>query len=387
MHAALSRLRLLAHLCALGHGAALQLRLLILGLAFSTAAWAHNPILVDATVAVDGTQLQVVLEIKQAELLFAQHERRSLFVDTADFRRLEPAISQWLTSQVLVDADGQLLALAYDGITDPGSAELPDPMQLRLHATLPAGAHWLHVRMLLFADLGGNLSIIDNVHLEAANQQGATVKPGETATLDLSASPATPRSPSARVGDFMDFLRLGFFHIVPDGTDHILFVLGLFLLSPKLKPLLTQVTAFTIAHSLTLGLSLAGIFSLPSRIVEPMIALSIAVVAIENLTTKEVKSWRWMIVFGFGLVHGLGFAGALKDLHLPKGYVLKPLVGFNCGVELGQLTVIALAAGLTFWCWHKPWYRSRVVTPASCLIAGIGLFWAIQRGLGYGISP
>ena len=385
MHAALS---LCSRLRAGWLGVALQLRLLVLGLACSTAAWAHNPILVDATVAVDGTQLSVVLEIKQAELLFAQHERRSLFVDTPDFRRLEPAIAQWLTSQVLIDADGQLLTLSYDGIADPGAAELADPMQLRLHASLPAGAHLVHVRMLLFTDLGANLSIIDNVHLASANQQGATVKPGETATLDVSAAAAgSPHPVSGRVGTFMDFLRLGFFHIVPEGTDHILFVLGLFLLSPKLKPLLTQVTAFTIAHSLTLGLSLAGIFSLPSRIVEPMIALSIAVVAIENLTTKEVKSWRWMIVFGFGLVHGLGFAGALKDLHLPKGSVLKPLVGFNCGVELGQLTVISGAAALTFWCWHKPWYRTRVVIPASCLIAAIGLFWAVQRGLGYGISP
>jgi len=382
VHAALS---ILAPLLRWWRAAGVQLRIAAIGLVCSSAAWAHNPILVDATVAVDGSQLTVVVEIKQAELLFAQHERRSLFVDTADFRRLEPQIARWLTTQVLLDADGRPLVLSYDGIADPGSGELPDPLALTLHATLPSAARLVHVRMLLFTDLGGNLSVIDNVHLEAANQQGATVKPGETATLDLSA--ATPITHSGRVGTFMDFLRLGFFHIVPEGTDHILFVLGLFLLSPKLKPLLTQVTAFTIAHSLTLGLSLAGIFSLPSRIVEPMIALSIAVVAIENLTTKEVKSWRWMIVFCFGLVHGLGFAGALKDLHLPKGSVLKPLVGFNCGVELGQLTVILGAAALTFWCWNKPWYRTRVVIPASCLIAAIGLFWAVQRGLGYGISP
>jgi hypothetical protein len=105
------------------------------------------------------------------------------------------------------------------------------------------------------------------------------------------------------------YLWLGYTHILPKGLDHILFVLGLFLLSARFKPLLMQVTAFTIAHSITLGLSMYGIVSLPSRIVEPLIALSIAYVAIENVLTRELKPWRIALVFMFGLLHGLGFAG------------------------------------------------------------------------------
>ncbi|MEO7425293.1 MAG: HupE/UreJ family protein [Fibrobacteria bacterium] len=175
------------------------------------------------------------------------------------------------------------------------------------------------------------------------------------------------------------FIWLGFTHIIPEGTDHILFVLGLFFFSVLLRPLLLQVTAFTVAHSITLGLSLLGVFSLPSRIVEPLIALSIAVVAIENIFFRKLRPSRILIVFAFGLIHGLGFAGVLKGLGLPEGQFFQVLVSFNVGVELGQLTVIAAASALTFWMWKKPWYHNRVVVPVSVLIAAVGLFWFVQR--------
>jgi hypothetical protein len=142
---------------------------------------------------------------------------------------------------------------------------------------------------------------------------------------------------------------------------------------------LIQVTAFTLAHSLTLGLSLFNIISLPSNLVEPLIALSIAIVAIENIFFRKMRPSRFLIVFGFGLIHGLGFAGVLKDLGLPDGQFLKVLISFNVGVELGQLAVIAMAVALTAWMWKKPWYFKRVVVPVSVLIAGLGLFWFVQR--------
>jgi hypothetical protein len=175
------------------------------------------------------------------------------------------------------------------------------------------------------------------------------------------------------------FLWLGFTHILPEGTDHILFVLGLFFFSTFFRPLLFQITAFTIAHSITLGLSLFGVFSLPSHVVEPLIALSIAVVAIENIFFRKLRPSRFLIVFGFGLIHGLGFAGVLKSLGLPEGQFLKVLVSFNLGVEAGQLTVVAIAAAFTAWMWKKPWYFKRVVIPVSAVIATVGLFWFVQR--------
>lgn len=193
--------------------------------------------------------------------------------------------------------------------------------------------------------------------------------------IDLSKSFTRP----TRLEIARDYLWLGYTHILPKGLDHILFVLGLFLLSPRWKTMVLQVTAFTIAHSITLGLSIYGLVSLPSSIVEPLIALSIAYVAIENLFTRELKPWRLALVFMFGLLHGLGFAGVLKELGLPRGEFLTALVTFNLGVEAGQLTVIAAALIAVFAFMKKGWYHQRVVIPASIAIAAIGLYWTVVR--------
>jgi hypothetical protein len=178
------------------------------------------------------------------------------------------------------------------------------------------------------------------------------------------------------------YLVLGFWHIVPEGLDHVLFVLGLFLLSARLRSLLWQVSAFTAAHTVTLALATYGVVTLPSRIVEPLIALSIAYVAVENVFTEELKPWRVWVVFAFGLLHGLGFAGVLGELGLPRGELAAALLAFNAGVELGQLAVILLALLALGAFRHRAGYRRRVVVPASLAIAAVGLYWAVERILG-----
>ena len=178
------------------------------------------------------------------------------------------------------------------------------------------------------------------------------------------------------------YAALGFTHILPLGLDHILFVLGLFLLSLKLKPLLIQVTAFTVAHTITLALSIYGVVSMSPTIVEPLIAASIVYVAVENILTPRLHAWRPFVVFGFGLLHGLGFAGVLEEVGLPRSEFVTGLLSFNVGVELGQLAVIALAyAAVGHWFKEKSWYRSRVVIPASALVALVGLYWTVERVL------
>lgn len=176
-----------------------------------------------------------------------------------------------------------------------------------------------------------------------------------------------------------NYFALGYTHILPKGLDHILFVLGLFLLSVRPRAILIQVTAFTVAHSITLALTMYGVVSAPARIVEPLIALSIAYVAIENLVTNQLKPWRLGLVFGFGLLHGMGFAGVLSDLGLPRGEFLTALLSFNLGVEAGQLTVIAIAALGVAWYRHRVWYHQRVVVPASIAIAVVGVYWTVTR--------
>ncbi|EFL87801.1 HupE/UreJ family protein [Ahrensia sp. R2A130] len=175
------------------------------------------------------------------------------------------------------------------------------------------------------------------------------------------------------------YLVSGFDHIVPKGLDHILFVLGLFFLAPRLKPLLWQVSAFTLAHTITLAMGLYGIINISPSIVEPIIALSIVYVAVENIVTKELHPWRPVIVFLFGLLHGLGFAGVLAEFGLPAGQVPLALISFNIGVEAGQLFVIAIAALLLFWAFNKPWYRKAIAIPASLFIGAMGAYWFVER--------
>ena len=186
--------------------------------------------------------------------------------------------------------------------------------------------------------------------------------------------------PPTRADVIRQYLALGFTHIIPLGLDHILFVLGIFLLSARVRPVLTQVTAFTVAHSITLGLTIYGLVSVPSRIVEPLIALSIAYVAVENLVTTELKPWRVGVVFGFGLLHGLGFAGVLRELGLPRAEFLTGLISFNAGVEIAQLSVIAVTwMMIVSWAGTKTWYRQRLLVPSSLAIAVTGIVWMIER--------
>jgi hypothetical protein len=143
---------------------------------------------------------------------------------------------------------------------------------------------------------------------------------------------------------FANYIPVGFDHIVPLGLDHILFVLGLFFLSTRIAPLLWQISAFTLAHTITLALAALGYVNVPASIVEPLIAASIVFVAVENiLGDGSLSRWRPAVIFGFGLLHGLGFASVLGEFGLPPGSFVPALIGFNVGVELGQLAVVAVA--------------------------------------------
>lgn len=187
---------------------------------------------------------------------------------------------------------------------------------------------------------------------------------------------------------FLRYLKLGFTHIVPLGLDHVLFVLGLFFFGLGLRPLLLQVTAFTLAHTVTLALASLGVVTLPGSVVEPLIALSIAWVAIENVALRKGTEtgtidrrlrWRTGLVFVFGLLHGLGFAGVLGELGLPRDALVPALLAFNIGVELGQLAVLIGAFTIIGWARQRPWYLPGVAIPSSLLIAAIGLYWFVER--------
>jgi hypothetical protein len=179
---------------------------------------------------------------------------------------------------------------------------------------------------------------------------------------------------------FVDYIGVGFDHIIPLGLDHILFVLGLFFLALKLRPLLWQVTAFTLAHTVTLALGAMDIIRISPDIVEPLIAASIVYVGVENVLSRGLTPWRPVIVFMFGLLHGLGFASVLSDFGLGASNFVPKLIGFNVGVELGQLAVIAAAFvcfGVLFG--NHDWYRRRISGPVSIAISAIAVFWVLER--------
>jgi len=246
------------------------------------------------------------------------------------------------------------------------------PGEISFSGTLPAQTHTISIRLPYV--LGDTVHLLE---LPDGNSHDEPVSAGDYSSK-VSIALQIPGKWDKLIA-VCRYITVGFHHIIPEGTDHILFVLGLFLFSARLAPLLWQVSAFTVAHSITLGLALYGVVRLPSAITEPLIAASIVFVAVENIFVKDLKPWRYLVVFCFGLIHGLGFASAFANVGLPRQNFLIGLIGFNLGVECGQLAVIVGAFLAVGWFRHKPWYRRVIVIPASSVIALIAMFWTIQR--------
>ena len=183
-----------------------------------------------------------------------------------------------------------------------------------------------------------------------------------------------------KLNAFLDYIPVGFEHIIPKGWDHIIFVLGLFFFSTKLRPLIWQISAFTVAHTFTLALGSIGYIKIIPEIVEPLIALSIVFIAVENIIFDRLSKWRPIVIFIFGLLHGLGFASVLGEFGLPDGFFIAALLGFNLGVEIGQLTVVLLAFIIVgYWFNKKDYYQISIANPISIIIGLVGAYWFIER--------
>ena len=176
------------------------------------------------------------------------------------------------------------------------------------------------------------------------------------------------------------YFNLGFKHVIPLGLDHILFLLSLYFLNSSLKSVLIQCSVFTIAHTLSIGLSVAGYITPKSSIVEPLIAISILYSAIENIFHGRNNPFRMSIVFIFGIIHGMGFALALMEKGISSTNFLGALFSFNIGVEIGQVVILLLAHFLVGkWFSGEQWYRERIVYPVSSIISIIAIYWTFER--------
>jgi len=334
---------------------------------------------VTATVGAANYSIEVVVDppslLGRLESLAGQP--RSGELPAADYRARIDALQKQFLSQVDIRFDGQRVVphFAYTaGVhTDALAEELgPAPATIHLTGPVPARA----------GALTWSYSLTAASYAFAAGRDGAKGEiewlEGPQASRPFALEGATGTLSRGQIA--WTYFSLGFTHIVPKGLDHILFVLGLFFFSRRIRPMLWQVTAFTIAHSITLALSIYGVVRIAPGIVEPLIALSIAYVAMENIFTSQLRPWRIALVAGFGLLHGMGFAGVLTELGLPRSEFVTALITFNAGVEAGQLAVIGGAFVLVaYWTSHREWYRRRIVVPASAAIALVGVYWTVER--------
>jgi len=355
----------------------------------SAAAHEIRPAVATLTLEPDGRyEIAVVVNIEAViAAVSPQHRDTDESPNAREYNRLRALAPDALRTVIEAHAaryldgielqfDGTRVRPALSGVEIPsvGEVALSRQTTMRLGGAAPAAA-----KTLTFSYAARFGSCVIRVR-EGERLDAMWLKNGERSVPYVLGKGFDQRT---MVDVVLEYTVVGFTHIVPKGLDHILFVLGLFLLSVRLAPLLIQVTAFTVAHTLTLALSVYGVVSLPSSIVEPLIAASIVYVAVENILTPQLKPWRALVVFGFGLLHGLGFAGVLQEVGLPHEQFVPALVSFNVGVELGQLAVIALAyLAVGIWGRNRPWYRPRVVIPASATVAAVGLFWTVQRVLG-----
>jgi hypothetical protein len=300
----------------------------------------------------------------------------------SDLLRVLKESKQHLKSNTLIYLDQQLVNIEdFQG---------PTLSEVRHLINTPAGGNGYPVTYISKGSLSITAKtveiklpeILGDTLLSITKPQQMIVAQGiKSPTIAFANSAISTGELTQKVSIFLTYSYQGFIHIIPKGLDHILFVLALFLLTAKFSTLLWQVSFFTLAHTITLALGIFGIVNISASIVEPLIALSIAYIAIENIYSNQLKKWRVAVIFVFGLLHGLGFASVLLELGLAPSQYIISLVAFNIGVEVAQITVLLIALLCLYRFQDKSWYRQRVIKPFSLFIALVGLYWFIERVL------
>jgi hypothetical protein len=365
-------------------------------LLFSQSAQSHMLNMTRMNVVADSTNellFTVIIDLGGSLMAPEDYWALSQATSAEEARRLAGPALTLLDSQVQLLADGVVVARELVSWEFPATSlaaiknTLSPQMATLVYRASPVAISQVSVRLApLLVIPWPCLLRVDSATNELPASRLLTDVDRESAPVSLLAGQETESSMLAQamhmlqtVTPGLSWVAVGFTHIVPRGLDHIAFVLGLFFLATGLKPLLLQVTGFTIAHSLTLGLSMYGLVNVPANIVEPLIALSIVYIAIDNLFASRLAPWRLVVVCLFGLLHGLGFASMLMEIQLPETQFLSSLFLFNLGVELGQLTILLSAFLVVGWCRQRSWYKRIIADPATVAIGGAGAFWLLKR--------
>jgi hydrogenase/urease accessory protein HupE len=359
-------------------GAALAFLLVILA---ASPARAHEVGLSRGEYAAAGASVTAQLTFARRDVLTlvagldADHDGTLTAAEIAESR---DAINGALVGRIKVRGDGA----ACPGALDDAKLAEEDGVTLRATYRCPANVGSVEIEIGLLEDLPfGHRHL---AHFAGASGPSDAVLFQRNRSFSFQSTPgqASSEPPKASYRGKLSFFPMGVEHILT-GYDHLVFLLGLVIVGGRLRSLLMVVTAFTLAHSITLALAALGVWAPSPRIVEPAIALSIAYVGVENFFVKNAEK-RWRITFPFGLIHGFGFAGALQEVAMPRADVPYALVLFNVGVEAGQLAVLALVLPLIYLARKQAWFRDQGVKVVSGAIVVAGVVWFVSRVFGVG---
>jgi hydrogenase/urease accessory protein HupE len=355
----------------------------VVGLALAAApAAAHDPfeITADARLSADRLEVQITMARGTAARCCPGADLAGRGLDAAGLEARRPALEACARRWYAIRAAGKTL--------EPSQVRVAltreDDIEAALAYPAPAGGP-LQFEAALLGSLAdptyGALLTVTSPQAFLGQQLQRAGEPPFEVELPQAGMAGAPPPPSPSFGEY---LRLGVWHIFT-GYDHLLFLLGLLAVCRRLIPALKIVTCFTLAHSITLAVAGLGVWALPGRVVEPLIAASIVFVGVENLLRGEEPKGRGLLAFAFGLVHGFGFAGALRQHGMGVSGMpfLLPLFSFNLGVELGQAAVAVAAFPLLWWLRRRPWLRGRLAPALSVVVLAGGLYWLLERTLGF----
>jgi hydrogenase/urease accessory protein HupE len=341
-------------------------------------AAAHDPGLSSLSIRQRTNNLDATLTLaaKDAAQLGGLDENHDGTITQVEFTRGRPQFETAIARQVVIGADGKVLKdkSIHSRLDENNNVEV----LLDFDATV-------FFSLEIQSKLCASLPLGHRQYLEVQNSAGETVF---ESLLSATADRATVQMPQnsgtitvfESVRSFANFVSLGVKHILT-GYDHLLFLLGLLVVARGFVSALTVITSFTIAHSITLAVATLHVVQIPSRIVEPLIAASIVFVGVENLFRGEIPKARRMVPFGFGLIHGFGFASVLREVGIGSGTgdILLPLFSFNLGVELGQIMVAGVALPIIWKLRENPMFITRLAPACSAVVVLLGSFWFVQR--------
>ncbi len=348
---------------------------------FPASGWAHglNGAYFTATIEPDEVRVKVAWTLQDVLVHFQVQQDNNPAVSPEELDRGIAAATQFFLANVVVATQrGRLVLNRQSGVLERDAAGQEFVViEMAAHTPSPTVDLTLSLELGFFEAFDQTFSGLLRVVAQDQTQQAVLSIGQPSATFTVGA----PRSLKVQI---LDFVRLGIKHIFL-GYDHLMFLAALVLIGGRIGPLVKIVTAFTVAHSLTLVIAALGWVNLPSRLVESCIALSIAYVAAENMLVRE-PTRRWRLTFIFGLVHGFGFATVLRELGLPTRGLVASLLAFNVGVEVGQVVIVLACLPLVGLIARSKAHRG-IVIATSCVILAFGLGWLIERAFGLNFMP